>query len=111
MASIPSAKKKMPPHPQRLQTMTVRSDERRYPTREEGTILVQRMFKLLGSKSRHHDQLEDWMEHAYDRWLKSGLTWEKFAKIVEWAVTENVFTVQNLRVAKNPGESLFDRQW
>jgi len=73
--------------------------------------LTNRMFKLLGSKSRHFDQTESWADAAYDAWEASDLTWEKFVKVVEWALTENEYTVANLRIAKNPGESLFIRQW
>jgi hypothetical protein len=86
-------------------------DARRVPTQAEGAALAQRMWKLLGSKTRHADQLDDWMDRAYDCWESSGLSWEYFWKVVEWALTENEFTVENLRIARNPGQSLFDKQW
>jgi hypothetical protein len=86
-------------------------NQRRNPTLEEGIALTQRMFKLLGSKSRHFDQIESWADSAYDAWEASDLTWEKFEKVVVWALTENEYTVANLRIARDPGKSLFVNQW
>ena len=86
-------------------------DARRVPSQAEGAALAHRMWKLLGSKTRHADQLDDWMDRAYDCWESSGLSWEYFCKVVEWALIENEFTVENLRIARNPGQSLFDKLW
>jgi hypothetical protein len=76
-----------------------------------GKMLVQKMWKLLGSKTRHVDQLEDWMDKAWGCWQASEFTWDEFQKIVLWALTENKHTVENLRLARDPGSSLFERQW
>ena len=86
-------------------------DARRVPTQAEGADLAQRMWKLLGSKTRHADQSDDWMDRMFDCWEASGLSWESFSKVVVWALTENEFTVENLRIARNPGASLFGKQW
>jgi hypothetical protein len=88
-----------------------KQNRRRYPTEEEGLALAQRMFKLLGGKSRHFDQIDDWAGLAFDAWEASDLTWEKFVKVVEWALTENEYTVANLRISRDPGKSLFVNQW
>jgi hypothetical protein len=73
--------------------------------------LAKRMFKLLGSKTRHLDQIAGWADLAFDAWEGSELTWEKFVKVVVWALTENEFTVENLRISREPGRSLFLNQW
>jgi hypothetical protein len=88
-----------------------KQNQRRNPTLEEGIALTQRMFKLLGSKTRHYDQIESWADSAYDAWEGSDLTWEQFTKVVVWALTENEYTVANLRISRDPGKSLFVNQW
>src|SRR5258707_6009888 len=88
-----------------------RENQRRKPTEAEALALAHRMFKLLGSKSRHHGQLGDWADLAYDAWSASDLMWEKFCKVANWALTENEYTVANLRIARNPAASLFVNQW
>lgn len=81
------------------------------PTKEQGVALANRMWKLLGSKTRHYDQRDEWSELAYDAWNATDLTWERFTKIAEWALVENEYTVENLRISRTPGRSLFVTQW
>ncbi len=76
--------------------------------------IAQEMWKLLGEKTRHVDQLNDWAQYIMDDWddpAYEPLTPGRTMEIMRWAVTENEFTVANLRIAKDPGQSLFVRQW
>lgn len=86
-------------------------NQRRSPSQDEGLALAHRMWEALGSKSRHFDQIGDWADLAFDAWESSGLAWEEFTKVVMWAITENEYTVANLRVARYPGKSLLVNQW
>jgi hypothetical protein len=88
-----------------------RAKARTTPTEAQGRGLAVKMWELLGSKTRYADQIGKWMGYMGRCWRASEFTWEEFEKIVIWAVKENEFTVRNLLTARNPGESLFERQW
>jgi hypothetical protein len=73
--------------------------------------MVQRMWRLLGEKTKWRDDVPGWTSILLERWEESGMSREDFEKIVVWAATENEYTAVNLRLARNPAKSLFVNQW
>jgi len=73
--------------------------------------LAKEMWEKLGSKTRWKDDVAKWAEPLLDRWEATGMDYDTFRAIILWAVLENEYTVENLRVSRNPAESLFIRQW
>lgn len=73
--------------------------------------LAVEMWEKLGSKTRWQDDVDQWAELLLERWEATAMDYDAFRAIIVWAVLENEYTVENLRVSKNPAESLFIRQW
>lgn len=70
------------------------------------------MYRLLGSKARHHDQIDDWSDSIMTMWNDHPeMDAEAIMKIMKWSVQDNDYTVANLRVSRDPGRSLFINQW
>jgi hypothetical protein len=42
---------------------------------------------------------------------KADLAWDRMTRIANWAALENEYTVENLRLSRDPGKSCFLNQW
>lgn len=82
-----------------------------HPDHDVALALAWELWTWLGEKTRYRDLVEGWMPLMLRSKDEQGLEWDRMRTIVRWAALENEYTVENLRLSRDPGQSLFKNQW
>lgn len=82
-----------------------------HPDHDVALSLAWELWTWLGEKTRYRDLVEGWIPLILRAKDEQALEWDRMRTIVRWAALENEYTVENLRLSRDPGKSLFKNQW
>jgi hypothetical protein len=85
--------------------------ENQAPDEAAAEVLAWEFWTWLGSKTRNRDLVPSWIPVILAAKQKADLAWDHMARIAKWAALENEYTVENLRLSRDPGKSCFLNQW
>ncbi len=74
-------------------------------------VLARELWTWLGSKTRNTGLVESWIPMLVAAKAEADVDWSRMREIVRWSALVNEYTVENLRLARDPGKSLLVNQW